>query len=91
MKGDGSWNLDMQVVGPRGSETLHLEDLKQNREKVKVPIPRNIDEEGGIFQIDLVSVQDSYGCKKDLAVPGMSVNVRRVKVTFQLRRSVIRI
>ena len=78
-------------MGPRGSETLHLEDLKQTREKVKVPIPRNIDEEGGIFQIDLVSVQDSYGCKKDLAVPGMSVNVRRVKVTFQLRRSVIRI
>lgn len=70
----------MQVVGPRGSETLHLKDLKQKREKVKVPIPRIIDEEGGTFQIDLVSIEDSYGCKKDLAVPGMSVNVRRVKV-----------
>ena len=38
-------------------------------------------EEGGAFQVDLVSVKDSYGCKKSLAVPGTSVNVRRVKVS----------
>lgn len=57
-----------------------MKGLKRNREKVQVPIPDIIDQEGGTFQIDLVSIQDSYGCKKDLAVPGMSVNVRRVKV-----------
>jgi hypothetical protein len=27
-----------------------------------------------------VSVEDSYGCKRSISVPGVSVNVRRVKV-----------
>ena len=29
---------------------------------------------------DVVSVEDSYGCKRDISVPGVVVNVRRVKV-----------
>lgn len=74
-----------------------MPSLQKSRERVKIPIPRTIDEEGGSFQIDLgnvliypapisnltidlVSVEDTHGCKKALAVPGMSVNVRRVKV-----------
>ncbi|KAI5121322.1 hypothetical protein M0805_003789 [Coniferiporia weirii] len=79
LRGHGPWNLEVQIVGPKGSETLRMKDLKQSKEKIQIPVPSAIDEEGGMFQIDLVSVQDSYGCKKDLAVPGMSVNVRRVK------------
>ena len=74
--------MELQAVGPRGSETLQLEGLKNGRERIQVPIPPDIDSEGGIFQIDLVSVEDTYGCKKDLAVPGISVNVRRVKVSL---------
>ncbi|KAH8120086.1 hypothetical protein DFH11DRAFT_1558255 [Phellopilus nigrolimitatus] len=79
LRGDGPWNLEVQIVGPKGSEMLQMKDLKKSREKLKVPIPSAIDEEGGMFQVDLVSVEDSYKCRKDLAVPGMSVNVRRVK------------
>ena len=29
--------------------------------------------------MDLVSVKDSYGCRRNLAVPGVTVNVRRAK------------
>lgn len=79
-QGDGPWNLEAQVVSPKGSNALQFKDLKKARETIEVPIPTDVDEEGGSFQIDLVSVQDSYGCKKELTVPGMSVNVRRVKV-----------
>lgn len=80
----------MQVVGPKGTETLRLNDLKKSRERIQVPIPAVVDSEGGAFQIDLVSVEDSYGCKKDLAVPGMSVNVRRVKVCFRCTLMILR-
>ncbi|KAL5535305.1 hypothetical protein ACEPAF_3399 [Sanghuangporus sanghuang] len=83
LRGDGPWNLEVQAVGPRGSETISLKGLKNSREKIQVPIPPDIDAEGGVFQIDLVSVEDVYGCRKDLAVPGISVNVRRVKPTVR--------
>lgn len=68
-------------MGSTESETLTFKDLKKSRESIKVTIPKTINEEGGNFQVDLVSVRDSYGCKKSLAVPGKSVNVRRVKVS----------
>lgn len=67
-------------MGPKGSETLQFKNLRKKTETIEVPIPAVVDAEGGTFQIDLVSIQDSYGCKKELNVPGMSVNVRRVKV-----------
>ena len=70
----------MQAVGPMESDIFTFKGLKKSRERIKVPIPKTINEGGGTFQIDLVSVKDSYGCKKSLAVPGTSVNVRRVKV-----------
>lgn len=28
----------------------------------------------------LVSIEDAYGCKRPITVPGLSVNVRRIKV-----------
>ena len=63
---------------------------------MRLPIPPVIDEEGGNFVVDLgeiqsvpgtamvdtfvVSVEDAYGCKRQLSVPGISVNVKRIKV-----------
>ena len=37
-----------------------------------------------IPKVHLVSIEDSSGCKKNLAVPGISVNVRRLKVRSAL-------
>jgi nucleoporin POM152 len=62
-------------------ETVEIPGLTNNRESVTLQIPRDIDKEGGSFQIDLVSVQDAQGCKRSLAVPGLSVHVPRVKVS----------
>jgi nucleoporin POM152 len=65
-----------------GSETVEIPNLKHHKEQLTLQIPREVDKEGGTFQIDLVSVEDAQGCKRSLAVPGLSVNVPRVKVCF---------
>jgi nucleoporin POM152 len=99
-QGTGPWNLEVQVVGPKSSETLRIPDIKTSRTTIHVPIPDAIDKEGGSFDIELgksvlfrfimtisliyyayiASIEDSYGCKRSLSVPGISVNVRRVQV-----------
>ncbi|KAI0094325.1 hypothetical protein BDY19DRAFT_1079787 [Irpex rosettiformis] len=81
LKGTGPWNVDLQVVGPRGSEIVRVGGLKNQRERIQVAIPPIIDKNGGSFEIDLVGVEDAYGCKRPVSVPGVVVNVRRVKPT----------
>ncbi|KAI0785502.1 hypothetical protein BC629DRAFT_1593962 [Irpex lacteus] len=81
LKGTGPWNLDLQVVGPRGSEIVQIAKLQKQRERIQIPIPAIIDKNGGSFEVDLVSVEDAYGCKRSVSVPGVVVNVRRVKPT----------
>lgn len=53
MKGTGPWNLDLQVVGPRGSEIVRVGKLQNPRERIQVAIPPVIDKNGGTFEIDL--------------------------------------
>ncbi|KZT30885.1 hypothetical protein NEOLEDRAFT_43466 [Neolentinus lepideus HHB14362 ss-1] len=79
LRGTGPWNLEVQIVSPRGTETLKINDITESRRTLRLPIPRAIDKEGGTFEIDLASVEDKYKCKRTLTVPGVSVNVRRVK------------
>ena len=43
----------MQIVGPKGTEVKRISDLKKSREKIRLPIPQDVDDEGGTFQIDL--------------------------------------
>ncbi|KAI0697588.1 hypothetical protein BC835DRAFT_1471555 [Cytidiella melzeri] len=81
LKGTGPWNLDLQIVGPRGSEIIQIGKIKKERERIQIPIPAVIDKNGGSFEIDLGNVEDAYGCKRSISVPGIAVNVRRVKPT----------
>lgn len=81
LKGTGPWTLYVQVVGPKGSEIIPVRDIQTPRKTIEVSIPPAIDRNGGSFEVDLVSVEDSYGCKRDISVPGVVVNVRRVKPT----------
>ncbi|KZP25170.1 hypothetical protein FIBSPDRAFT_950540 [Athelia psychrophila] len=53
--GTGPWNLEGQIVSPKGSETLQIPGLKTPRVKLYVPIPREVDQEGGSFDIELMS------------------------------------
>ena len=96
--------MEVQVVGPKGSEILQISGIKASRSKLQIPIPREVDQEGGSFDIELskslfcqtqylpmavptVSVEDSYGCKRTISVPGITANVRRVKARFNFNVS----
>ncbi|KAG2155546.1 hypothetical protein DEU56DRAFT_767978 [Suillus clintonianus] len=81
LRGTPPWNLELQVVGPRSTDALEITDIKTSPTRITVPIPSVIDKEGGTFDVELVSVVDSYGCRRSISVPGVSVNVRRVKPT----------
>ncbi|KAI0964418.1 hypothetical protein AcW1_001243 [Taiwanofungus camphoratus] len=81
LRGTGPWNLKVQVVGPKGSDIVQIPGITSPRRMLRLPIPKAVDKEGGSFEIDLVSVEDAYGCKRALSVPGIMVNVRRVQPT----------
>ena len=53
LKGTGPWNVEMQVVGPKGSEIITVPKITSNWKKVQVPIPAAVDRDGGSFDIDL--------------------------------------
>ncbi|KAJ7808261.1 hypothetical protein B0H14DRAFT_3112741 [Mycena olivaceomarginata] len=81
LRGTGPWNLEVRVVSPTGSETLQIRDIKTPKKTLHIPIPTRVDRDGGAFDVDLVSIEDVYECKRPVSVPGISVNVRRVKPT----------
>ncbi|KIJ66251.1 hypothetical protein HYDPIDRAFT_86511 [Hydnomerulius pinastri MD-312] len=81
LRGTAPWNLELQIVGPRSTDALEVRDIKTSPARIQVPIPATIDKEGGNFEVDLGNVEDTYGCKRSISVPGVSVNVRRVQPT----------
>ncbi|KAI0720132.1 hypothetical protein C8Q72DRAFT_878186 [Fomitopsis betulina] len=83
LRGTGPWTLEAQIVGPMGSEIIRIPKVSKSRHTLNLPIPKDVDREGGSFEIDLLSVEDAYGCKRSLSVPGVAVNVRRVKPTVR--------
>jgi nucleoporin POM152 len=70
------------------SEKFEFLDLRKNREKLTLQIPREIQSEGGSFEVYLVSVQDAQGCKRSLNIPGLTVHVPQVKVGLRALISV---
>ncbi|KAJ7446510.1 hypothetical protein B0H11DRAFT_1879516 [Mycena galericulata] len=81
LRGTGPWNLEVRVVSPTGSELVQIRDIKTPKKTIQIPIPAQVDRDGGTFDIDLVSIEDVYECKRPVSVPGISVNVRRIKPT----------
>ncbi|KAI0036593.1 hypothetical protein K488DRAFT_40635 [Vararia minispora EC-137] len=77
------WSLDVQLVGPKGSKTMNFAKLKNPRERLKIPVPNEIDRNGGTFEIDLVGVEDSSGCRRSISVLGITANIRRIKPTVK--------
>ena len=43
----------MQVVSPQGSELLHEKNVPNPRYTIRVPIPSDIDRDGGSFEVAL--------------------------------------
>ncbi|KAI0828950.1 hypothetical protein BC628DRAFT_1533561 [Trametes gibbosa] len=83
LRGTAPWNVEVQIVGPKGSEVIPFSGITTPKKTLSLPIPKAIDVEGGAFGIELVSVEDAYACKRTLSVPGISVNVRRVLPTVK--------
>ncbi|KAK7064112.1 hypothetical protein R3P38DRAFT_2822500 [Favolaschia claudopus] len=81
LQGTGPWNLEVRVVSSTSSETLRVQDIKTPKKTLQIPIPARVDREGGSFDIDLVSIEDAFECKRPISVPSISVDVRRVKPT----------
>ncbi|KAG9019121.1 hypothetical protein FRB90_006189 [Tulasnella sp. 427] len=79
LRGSAPWNLKLQVTGPSGSEIIEKVGLTDSRSRLSVDIPEDVDAEGGMFQIDLVSVVDTTRCERTLNVPGIPVNVQRLR------------
>lgn len=52
-QGTGPWNLNVQVVSPQGSELLQEKNIPNPRYTVRVPIPSDIDRDGGSFEVAL--------------------------------------
>ncbi|KAF8921998.1 hypothetical protein CPB85DRAFT_1247129 [Mucidula mucida] len=69
LKGSGPWTLEIQIVGPKSSETMIVRDIETPRKTIQVPIPHTVDKQGGTFEIDLVSVEDKYKCKRPVQFP----------------------
>ncbi|KAJ3844932.1 hypothetical protein EV361DRAFT_393865 [Lentinula raphanica] len=83
LRGSPPWSLELQLVGPRSSDILTFPDINTNRKQLQIPVPATVDKEGGTFEIDLISVEDKSRCKLPISVPGISVNVRRLKPTVK--------
>ncbi|KAF8807863.1 hypothetical protein BYT27DRAFT_7139354 [Phlegmacium glaucopus] len=83
LRGTGPWNLDVQVIGPQNVEVLQIKGIDTPKKAIKIPIPKELEKNGGSFEIDLVSVEDASKCKRPISVPGVLVNVRRVVPTVQ--------
>ncbi|KAI0778735.1 hypothetical protein BD413DRAFT_465706 [Trametes elegans] len=83
LRGTAPWNIEVQIVGPKGSEVVPFSGIQTAKKTLSLPIPKTIDREGGTFEIDLVSVEDAYGCKRSVSVPGIAVNVRRILPTVK--------
>ncbi|KAK2460117.1 hypothetical protein APHAL10511_007883 [Amanita phalloides] len=81
MKGTGPWTLEVQVIGPKTSEIMTFDKIETPHKTLHVLVPKEVDKEGGTFEIDLLSVEDAYKCKRPINVPGVAVDVRRTKPT----------
>ena len=53
VQGTAPWNIEVQIVGPKGSETIPFRDIKTAKKTLSLPIPKAIDKDGGSFEVEL--------------------------------------
>ncbi|KAF8167598.1 hypothetical protein B0H34DRAFT_682476 [Crassisporium funariophilum] len=83
LRGTGPWNLELQIIGPQTVEVLQVTAIETSKKTIKVSIPKEVEQNGGTFEIALMSVEDASKCKRPISVPGIMVNVKRVVPTVQ--------
>lgn len=82
LKGTGPWNVEFQIIGPKGSDSFHISGVENSRQRVQIPIPEDLQKTSGTFEINLISAEDSY-CKRPVNVSGIVVHVKRTWPTAQ--------
>lgn len=45
--------MELQIVGPRKSETIVVQNITTSRKTLEIPIPKSVDKDGGAFEVDL--------------------------------------
>ncbi|KAF9486443.1 hypothetical protein BDN70DRAFT_869985 [Pholiota conissans] len=83
LKGTAPWNIELQIIGPKTAEVMSINDIERPRATISVPIPKELQQNGGSFEIDLVSVADASKCKRPISVLGIVVKVKRTVPTAQ--------
>lgn len=53
LQGTGPWDLEVQVVGPTGSEIVKFPNISESKKILQIPIPKIVDRDGGSFEIEL--------------------------------------
>lgn len=53
LQGTGPWNLELQVIGPHTAETMQLQAIRTSKKTIQVPIPQELQKDGGTFEIDI--------------------------------------
>lgn len=57
LTGTPPWHLELQTLGPSGSQTWKVRDIKDPKHVLKVKIPSDVDRDGGVFSLDLGKVR----------------------------------
>jgi hypothetical protein len=52
-QGLGPWNLNLQLVGPRESETVPFTGIDTAQRRLRVVVPKDVNREGGSFEINI--------------------------------------
>jgi hypothetical protein len=47
------FNLELQIVGPSSAETIQINDIMEYMPTVHLPIPKDVDRDGGSFEVDI--------------------------------------
>ncbi|KAF9454153.1 hypothetical protein P691DRAFT_798413 [Macrolepiota fuliginosa MF-IS2] len=76
LRGTGPWDVEFQIIGPKSSDNFRVTGITTPRKRVQIPIPKDLQKNGGMFEVALISAEDSY-CKRPVSVPGIIVNVKR--------------
>jgi len=52
-QGTGPWNLEIQTISPQETQTLQIQGIETAQKTVQIPIPKELQKNGGSFEIVL--------------------------------------
>ncbi|UZJ56926.1 hypothetical protein CBS101457_006246 [Exobasidium rhododendri] len=84
LEGVGPFELSY-AVRTRGGELAYTKQVKgitTNEYPLKIEVPKQIADGGGLLTVTLTSIKDAKGCERPLTTSDLSIDVRRTKPTI---------